>query len=102
MRYAALAPAEAKKNTMHHMRVRVFADSDPLWNSTPVRIRTRPDRMYVELIMTFRPTVSNRRPSSSGPRKLPMASGIRYQGALAVSTFTMSVSTRAKVKNTAL
>jgi hypothetical protein len=54
------------------------------------------------VIITRRPTVSKNRPSSSGPRKLPIANGTRYHGALAVSTLRILLRTSAKVKKTEL
>ncbi len=52
--------------------------------------------------MMRRPTVSKNLPSRSGPAKLPIASGMRYHGAVESLTFMILMSTRAKVKNTAL
>ena len=43
VRYAELAPAEAKKKTRHHIAVRVLADSDPLSNRMPVSTSSSPD-----------------------------------------------------------
>jgi hypothetical protein len=84
------------------MRVRVVALRVPLLNRTPVRISSNPDTTYDVVIITRRPTVSKNRPRSSEPRKLPMASGTRYHGALAVSTPRISLRTSAKVKKTEL
>src|SRR3954454_4613922 len=82
VRYAALAPAEAKKKMTHHATVWVVAFSVPDRNSRPVMISRIPDRVYVPAIIGLRPTESKNRPSSSGPQKLPTANGSRYRPTL--------------------
>src|SRR3954447_10666595 len=81
VRYAALAPADAKKKMTDHAIVCVVAVSTPWRNSTAVTASIAPDRMYVLEIITRRPTVSNNRPIVSGPARLPTANAIRYHGA---------------------
>src|SRR3954447_6655813 len=82
VKYAALAPAEAKKKMTHHATVWVVALSVPARNSRPVMISRIPDRMYVPAIIGLRPIESKKRPSSSGPQKLPTANGSRYRPTL--------------------
>src|SRR3954465_8791313 len=79
VRYAELAPAEAKKKITHHAAVCVSADQVPALNRNAVTISSTPDTMYVPAIIGLRPTESNRRPRTSGPRKLPSANGMMYQ-----------------------
>jgi hypothetical protein len=66
------APAEAKHSTTHRHAVIVVAFSTPAPNSHAVPKSGSPDRTYVPAIGR-RPAVSKRRPSNSGPRKLPKA-----------------------------
>src|SRR4051794_10085094 len=79
VRYAADAPADAKKKMMHQAIVCEVAVNVPFLNRNAVMISRPPDRMYVSEIIGLRPTVSNSRPSSSGPRKFPAAKGRMYQ-----------------------
>ncbi len=71
---------------MHQAIVWVVASSVPLLNRMPVMMSRTPDRMYVPAIIGLRPMVSKKRPSSSGPRKLPTANGSRYRPTLAAFT----------------
>jgi hypothetical protein len=61
-----------ENNTTHRQAVIVVAFSTPAPNSHAVPKSSSPDRTYVPAIGR-RPAVSKRRPSSSGPRKLPKA-----------------------------
>src|SRR5215212_8794391 len=81
VRYAELAPAEAKKKMMHQAIVWVYALSSPAWNSAAEIASSTPDSRYVPEIIFRRPMVSNRWPSVSGPTRLPTAKAIRNAGA---------------------
>src|SRR5689334_19453970 len=76
VRYAADAPAEAKKKQIDQQIVSVSADRTFSWNRYAVTSRIRPLRMYVDEIITFRPTVSNSGPSTHGPTRFPIANGM--------------------------
>src|SRR5215213_7248675 len=78
VRYAELAPAEAKKKITHHAIVCVVAVSVPAWNRKAVIASRIPERMYVPAIIGLRPTESKKRPRSSGPMKLPIAKAKMY------------------------
>src|SRR5690348_14041445 len=78
VRYAELAPAEAKKKITHQAAVCDSADHVPALNRNAVTTSSAPERMYVPAIIGLRPTESNRRPRTSGPRKLPIANGMMY------------------------
>jgi hypothetical protein len=52
--------------------------------------------------MGRRPTLSNSRPSSSGPSRFPNANGMMYAGTTSSLTSKKVLSTSAWVKNTAL
>jgi hypothetical protein len=82
VRYAALAPAEAKKKITHQATVCVVAFSVPALNSRPVMISRTPDRMYVPAIIGLRAIESKNRRRNSGPQKLPIANGSRYRPTL--------------------
>src|SRR3954453_18285613 len=84
VRYAALAPAEAKKNVIDQQMVIVVADSMSCWNIQPVISRPTADAMYVEKIIGRRPIESKKWPSTIGPSTLPMANGkMKYATSLA-------------------
>src|SRR3954451_11771818 len=75
VRYAAEAPAEAKKNDTHQKITCVVAVSDPAWNRNAETARTAPAMPYVAKIILRRPTVSKSGPRISGPARLPSANG---------------------------
>src|SRR5215203_6692833 len=94
VRYAELAPAEAKKKITHQAIVWVVAFSRSARNRNAVIASRIPDRMYVAEIIFLRPTVSNRWPSRNGPDRLPTAKAIRNSGAFVSSTPKKLVRTR--------
>ena len=59
-------------------KVCVQGPRTPFPNSTATAISIQPDMPYVPTIIGLRPTVSNRRPSTKGPKKFPAASGRMY------------------------
>jgi len=65
VRYAALAPAEAKKKMTQPKIVSVVEFRPP--RTRPAMPSSTPDRMYVPLIIRTRPTVSNSRLSNNAP-----------------------------------
>jgi hypothetical protein len=73
VRYAELAPGEAKKSTALQQAVSVVAVRWPPSKSQAVPKSSRPESRYVSAIMMWRPTVSKSRPSRRGPRKFPAA-----------------------------
>src|SRR3954447_1503856 len=76
VRYAELAPAEAKKKITHQAAVWVVADQTSALNRNAVTTSRTPETMYVPAIIGLRPTESNSRPSVNRPRKLPSANGM--------------------------
>src|SRR3954453_8559509 len=82
VRYAELAPAEAKKKITHQQAVCDVAVSVPFLKRIAVTMRSSPEMMYVPAIIGLRPTLSKKRPSRSGPAKLPTANGSRYRPTL--------------------
>ncbi len=63
------------------------AFSVPDRKSRPVAMSRTPERMHVPEIIGLRPTLSNSRPSSSGPMRLPTANGSRYRPTLPAATW---------------
>src|SRR4051812_37167873 len=102
VRYAELAPADAKKKTTTQQAVSGPADRCPPPQRNAVPISSAPERMYVPEIMTLRPSRSNSRLSRNAPRKLPSPIGTRYQPAWSSATLKNFDRTSAYVKNTAL
>src|SRR5918912_863070 len=78
VRYAELAPAEAKKKMTDQAIVWVVASSTPRVKRKPVMASRMAESAYVAAIIGRRPTVSKKRPRSRGPRKLPAAKGSKY------------------------
>jgi hypothetical protein len=76
VRSALLAPADAKKKITHQAAVNPHAPNVCAFNRNAVIASRTPDMMYVPAIIGRRPTVSKKRPSRSGPRKLPTAKGM--------------------------
>ena len=68
VRYAALAPADAKKNVIASIKVRVTPFSEP--SMRPVTASSAPEMMYVLAIIVTRPRVSNSGDRTGGPMKL--------------------------------
>src|ERR1700712_3802866 len=75
VRYAADAPAEAKKNDTHQKMTCVVAVKEPEENRNAETANTTPAMPYVPKIIFRRPTVSNSGPRISGPARLPSANG---------------------------
>src|SRR3954467_14701806 len=87
VRYAAEAPAEAKKKQIDQQIVSVSADSIFSWKSQAVPSSTSPEMMYVEEIMILRPTVSKSGPRIHGPSRFPIANGMMYSGAFSLDAW---------------
>jgi hypothetical protein len=77
VRYAELAPAEAKKNVTAPIAVSVTAVSEP--SDSPMIASSTPDSRYVAVIIRTLPQVSNNRLSSTAPKKLLSANAAMYQ-----------------------
>src|SRR5579875_2275785 len=86
VRYAELAPAEAKKKITLHQIVCDVAVRRPASKSAALMARSAAEIRYVPAIMTRRPHVSKRCPSTRGPARLPAANANRYHGALPAET----------------
>src|SRR4051794_23207196 len=87
VRYAALAPELAKKNTTDQHRVSVFGPSTCACQSAAVTPSRTPAPRYDAVIITRRPTTSNSGPSTTGPTKFPIANSARYTGARSVGVW---------------
>ena len=61
------------------MIVNVSAETASCSNTTPAPASITPETPYVAAIMVLRPSVSNKGPSRSGPKKFPAAKGRMYQ-----------------------
>src|ERR1700722_21008091 len=96
VRYAALAPAEAKKKTTQTQAVNEMSASWCSLNSSPVMISNTPESRYVPAIIGLRPTMSNSGLSSSAPAKLPAANTAMKYGTLPEGVWKYSVSRLAK------
>jgi hypothetical protein len=73
VRYAELAPAEARKNVARTSAMKDQVVRLSVSSRTPSTATRAADPRYVPEIIGIRPTVSNSRPSVSGPRKLLIA-----------------------------
>src|SRR5262245_40615805 len=80
VRYAALAPAEAKKKITTQTNVCDAASKEPLSNRNALTPSKTPDSRYVPEIILRRPTESNNGPSKSGPARLPTENASPYTG----------------------
>src|ERR1700682_1615221 len=80
VRYAALAPEDARKKHTASTARNIHTPPRPCTKIAVSATVTAADPKYDREIMGFRPTVSNSRPSTTGPAKLLSAHTMKNTG----------------------